>query len=77
MTRPSGSQGRWRSNALLLPDQVHEVDRSEKAVWRRKLSRSEWLEVLQRTVPVHAEIGMGACGSARRGRDACRRSDTP
>jgi len=44
--------------------QVHGIDRSEKAVWRRKLSRSEWLEVLQQTVPLHAEIGMEACGSA-------------
>jgi transposase len=43
--------------------QVHGVDRSGKAVWRRKLSRSEWLEVLQQTVPLHAEIGMEACGS--------------
>jgi len=34
--------------------QVHGVDRSEKAVWwRRKLARAEWLDVLQRTVPLH------------------------
>ncbi|CAB3810920.1 hypothetical protein LMG27177_07598 [Paraburkholderia fynbosensis] len=44
--------------------QVHGIDRSEKAVWRRKPRRSEWLEVLQQTVPLHAEIGMEACGSA-------------
>ena len=44
--------------------QVHGVDRSEKTVWRRKLARAEWLDVLQRTVPLHAVIGMEACGSA-------------
>ncbi|WP_288830870.1 transposase [uncultured Paraburkholderia sp.] len=44
--------------------QVHGIDRSEKAVWRRKLSRPEWLEVLQQTVPMHAEAGMEACSSA-------------
>lgn len=44
--------------------QMHGVDRSEKAVWRRKLTRVEWLDVLQRTVPLHAVIGMEACGSA-------------
>jgi len=42
--------------------QVHGVDRSEKAVWCRKLARAEWLDVLQRTVPLHAVIGMEACG---------------
>ncbi|MEM5371630.1 IS110 family transposase [Paraburkholderia azotifigens] len=44
--------------------QMHGVDRSEKAIWRRKLARVEWLDVLQRTVPLHAVIGMEACGSA-------------
>jgi transposase len=44
--------------------QMHGVDRSKKAVWRRKLTRVEWLEVLQRTVPLYAVIGMEACGSA-------------
>jgi transposase len=44
--------------------QMHGVDRSEKAIWRRKLTRVEWLDVLQRTVPLHAVIGMEACGSA-------------
>jgi hypothetical protein len=37
--------------------QMHGVDRSEKAVWRRKLARAEWLDALQRTVPLHAMIG--------------------
>lgn len=43
---------------------VHGVDRSEKPVWRRKLSRGEWLDVLQRTAPLRAVIGMEACSSA-------------
>ena len=44
--------------------QVHGVDRSEKAAWRRKLCRAEWLKTVQETVPLEAEIGMEACGSA-------------
>ena len=44
--------------------QVHGVDRSEKAAWRRKLSRAEWIKVVQQNVPLEAEIGMEACGSA-------------
>jgi transposase len=40
------------------------VDRSEKPVWRRKLNRGEWLDVLQRTAPLRAVIGMEACSSA-------------
>ena len=44
--------------------QVHGVDRSEKATWRRKLSRAEWLKTVQETVPLEAEIGMEACGGA-------------
>ena len=30
--------------------QVHGVDRKEKAVWRRRLRRENWLEVLRETV---------------------------
>ena len=44
--------------------QVHGVDRSEKAAWRRKLSRAEWIKAVQQNVPLEAEIGMEACGSA-------------
>ncbi len=44
--------------------QVHGVDCSEKVVWRRKLSRAEWIKVVQQNVPLEAEIGMEACGSA-------------
>lgn len=44
--------------------QVHGVDRSEKAAWRRKLSRAEWIKSVQQNVPLEAEIGMEACGSA-------------
>jgi len=43
---------------------VHGVDRSEKAAWRRKLSRAEWIKAVQQNVPLEAEIGMEACGSA-------------
>jgi transposase len=44
--------------------QVHGVDRSEKAAWRRKLSRAEWIKAVQQNVPLEVEIGMEACGSA-------------
>ncbi|GAB5100016.1 IS110 family transposase [Caballeronia sp. LP006] len=44
--------------------QVHGVDRREKTVWRRKLARDEWLDILRKTVPLHAQIGMEACGGA-------------
>lgn len=44
--------------------QVHAVDRTEKPVWRRKLHRGEWLNELQKVVPLEAEIGMETCGSA-------------
>src|SRR5260370_16858226 len=44
--------------------QVHGVGRSEKAAWRRKLSRAEWITAVQQNVPLEAGIGMEACGSA-------------
>jgi transposase len=44
--------------------QVHGVDRNEKVVWRRKLTRASWLKVLLETVEPGCEIGMEACGGA-------------
>lgn len=44
--------------------QVHGVDRGEKPVWRRKLSRASWLETLLETVEPGCEIGMEACAGA-------------
>ena len=44
--------------------QVHGVDRNEKPVWCRKLSRSQWLKTLMETVEPGCEIGMEACGGA-------------
>ena len=44
--------------------QVHGVDRNEKVVWRRKLTRANWLTVLLETVEPGCEIGMEACGGA-------------
>jgi transposase len=44
--------------------QVHGVDRSEKAVWRRKLTRENWLKVLRQSVEPGCDIGMEACGGA-------------
>jgi len=44
--------------------QVHGVDRSEKPVWRRKLSRANWLKALLETVEPGCEIGMEACAGA-------------
>ena len=44
--------------------QVHGVDRNEKPVWRRRLTRSNWLQVLLETVEPGCQIGMEACGGA-------------
>lgn len=44
--------------------QVHGVDRHEKAVWRRQLTRKNWLRVLQETVEPGCVIGMESCGGA-------------
>jgi transposase len=44
--------------------QVHGVDRNEKAVWRRKLTRESWLKVWLETVEPGCEIGMESCGGA-------------
>ena len=44
--------------------QVHGVDRHEKAVWRRRLTREHWLKVLRETVEPGCAIGMESCGGA-------------
>ena len=44
--------------------QVHGVDRREKPVWCRRLSREKWLKVLLKKVEPGCEIGMEACGGA-------------
>lgn len=44
--------------------QVHGVDRFEKVVWRKKLSRAEWPQVLLDKIEPGCEIGMEACGDA-------------
>jgi transposase len=44
--------------------QVHGVDRNEKAMWRRKLTRENWLKVLLEAVEPGCEIGMESCGGA-------------
>src|SRR5271154_596848 len=44
--------------------QMHGVDRNEKPVWRRRLTRAEWLKVLLEKIEPGCEIGMEACGGA-------------
>lgn len=44
--------------------QVHGVERQEKALWRRRLTRENWLKVLRETVEPGCEIGMESCGGA-------------
>jgi transposase len=44
--------------------QAHGVDRHEKPVWRRRLSRDEWLTVLLGNIEPGCEIGMEACSGA-------------
>ena len=44
--------------------QVHGVDEDGKAVWKRQLKRSSWLQVLVQKIDTDCEIGMEACGGA-------------
>jgi transposase len=44
--------------------QLHGVDRSEKAVWRRKLVRADWIKALLAQIEPGCEIGMEACSGA-------------
>jgi len=44
--------------------QLHGVDRSGKLVWKRKLSRKNWLKVLLKETDPSCEIGMEACTGA-------------
>ncbi len=44
--------------------QLHGVDRHGKALWKRRLSRSKWLQVLLEQVDPCCEIGMEACSGA-------------
>ena len=44
--------------------QLHGVDRYNKAVWRRRLTRDKWLKVLLEKVEPGCEIGMEACAGA-------------
>ena len=44
--------------------QVHGVDRSEKAIWRCKLVRGDWIKALLAQIEPGCEIGMEACSGA-------------
>lgn len=44
--------------------QAHGVDRNEKAVWRRRLNRDNWLKAVIETAPPGCVIGMEACSGA-------------
>jgi transposase len=44
--------------------QLHGVDRSEKTVWKRRLSRTKWLNALLAHTAPGCEIGMEACAGA-------------
>ena len=44
--------------------QLHGVDRHGKLVWKRRLSRAKWLQVLLKQVEPGCEIGMEACAGA-------------
>ncbi|MGH8529562.1 MAG: IS110 family transposase [Nevskiales bacterium] len=44
--------------------QVHGVDRHEKTVWRRRLTRENWVRVLRETLEPGCAIGMESCGGA-------------
>ena len=44
--------------------QVHGVDRHEQPVWRKKLTRAQWLKAVLDKLEPGSEIGMEACGGA-------------
>ena len=44
--------------------QLHGIDRHGKGVWRRRLRREQWLQVLTETVEPGCVIGMEACSGA-------------
>ena len=44
--------------------QLHGADVKGKTVWKRQLSRSQWIRVLCQTVKPGTEIGMEACSGA-------------
>jgi transposase len=44
--------------------QLHGIDRHGKTVWKRRLKRDQWLEVLLDKVEPGCEMGMEACASA-------------
>ena len=44
--------------------QLHGVDRNEKAVWRRRLTRNNWQKVLLDKVEPGCTIGMEACAGS-------------
>ena len=44
--------------------QLHGADRRGKTVWKRRLSRSNWIKILCETVKPGTEIGMEACAGA-------------
>jgi len=44
--------------------QLHGVDRSGKAVWRRRLRPHQWLSALIKATDTSCVIGMEACTSA-------------
>ena len=44
--------------------QVHGVDRTEKPVWRERLSRAHRLKALLERIKLSYQIGTEACGNA-------------
>ncbi len=44
--------------------QLHGIDQHGQAIWRRRLRRGQWLQVLRETVEPGCIIGMEACASA-------------
>ena len=44
--------------------QLHGVDREEKAVFKRRLKRDQWLRAVFDNAEPGCEIGMEACGGA-------------
>jgi transposase len=43
---------------------LHGVSRGERSVWRKRVKRNQWLDVLSQVLEPGAEVGMEACAGA-------------
>jgi transposase len=65
---PAGDRFRHEATGALevVDNDAHGtgVDRSEEAIWRRKLVRDDWIKAILDRIEPGCEIGMEACSGA-------------